>query len=188
MPTATPRFPPRVRRAMLGIACVALAVLALQPPAIQPVAAAPAPAFTGPPSAWLNGGPLDWQQLRGKVVLLDVWTFECWNCYRSFPWLNDLAKRYQDAELQIVGIHSPEFDHEKDPAAVAAKIAEFELHHPVMLDNDMAYWKALGNRYWPAFYLVDKQGVIRYRHVGETHIGSRSANALESTLKKLLAE
>ncbi|MCB1736677.1 MAG: redoxin domain-containing protein [Gammaproteobacteria bacterium] len=180
--------PSWLRRSILTLAIVGLIALLIQPPATSPVAAAPAPAFTGTETDWLNGGPLNWEQLRGKVVLLDVWTFECWNCYRSFPWLNDLAARYADEDFQVIGIHSPEFDREKDRDAVARKIDEFNLHHPVMMDNDFAYWKALDNRYWPAFYLIDKQGVIRYRHVGETHIDSRQANALETQLKQLLAE
>ncbi|MCB1734305.1 MAG: redoxin family protein [Gammaproteobacteria bacterium] len=181
-------FPAWLRRSLLILPLAGLIFLGLQAPVSTSVQAAPAPEFTGSDTDWLNGGPLDWQQLRGKVVLLDVWTFECWNCYRSFPWLNDLEARYAGKDFQVIGIHSPEFDREKDPTAVAAKMREFKLDHPVMLDNDFAYWKALGNRYWPAFYLVDKQGAIRYRHVGETHSGSRQARALEAQLDALLAE
>ena len=127
-------------------------------------------------------------EYRGQVVLIDVWTFGCWNCYRSFPWLNALEARLADAPFQIVGIHSPEFAHERDPAQVRAKIAEFGLRHPVMLDNDFAYWRALGNRYWPAYYLVDKHGDIRELHVGETHEGDARARAIEERIGALLAE
>jgi thiol-disulfide isomerase/thioredoxin len=90
--------------------------------------------------SWVNSAPLRLRDLRGQVVLLDVWTFECWNCYRSFPWLNDLESRLRPEGLRVVGIHSPEYDRERDTAAVAAKTREFGLHHPVMIDNDLAYW------------------------------------------------
>lgn len=140
------------------------------------------------PSAWINGPPLTVAALRGKVVLVDIWTFDCWNCYRSFPWLNSLEKRFSDAPFAVVGIHSPEFDHEHDRQAVMEKTREFELQHPVMLDNDFAFWRALNNRYWPAFYLVDKQGRIRFRHVGETHAGDARAERIEGQIRTLLAE
>lgn len=149
----------------------------------------PLPAFTNPnPAEWFNSKPLKVEDLRGTVVLVDVWTFGCWNCYRSFPWLNSLEARFADEPLQIVGIHSPEFEHEKDPEQVGEKIREFKLHHPVMMDNDFAYWRALGNRYWPAYYLVDKQGVIRNVYVGETHAGDRRARQIEADITALLAE
>jgi thiol-disulfide isomerase/thioredoxin len=149
----------------------------------------PLPAFTATTTDdWLNSAPLRVEDLRGKVVLLDVWTFGCWNCYRSFPWLNALEARLADSPFQVIGIHSPEFAHERDPAQVRAKIAEFGLRHPVMLDNDFAYWRALGNRYWPAYYLVDKHGDIRELHVGETHEGDARASAIEERIGALLAE
>lgn len=149
----------------------------------------PLPEFTNDrPGEWFNGPPLTVADLRGKVVLVDVWTYGCWNCYRSFPWLKSLEKRLAGHDFTVVGIHSPEFDHERDPARVAAKIQEFELHHPVMMDNDFAYWRALRNRYWPAFYLVDKRGVIRHLHVGETHEGDARAQRIEEQILTLLAE
>jgi len=149
----------------------------------------PLPAFTATAAQdWFNSAPLRVEDLRGQVVLIDVWTFGCWNCYRSFPWLNALEGRLAGSSFQIVGIHSPEFAHEHDPAMVGAKIAEFGLRHPVMLDNDFAYWRALGNRYWPAYYLVDKRGDIRELHVGETHEGDARARAIEERIHALLAE
>jgi len=155
-----------------------------------PVAERPAmPEFTNDdPAHWFNSRPLQRKDLLGKVLLIDVWTFDCWNCYRSFPWLNGLEERFAGKDFQVIGIHSPEFDHEADPDKVAAKVREFGLQHPVMMDNDFAYWRALNNRYWPAFYLVDKQGRIRFRHVGETHAGDSRAQAIESDVRKLLAE
>lgn len=149
----------------------------------------PAPQFTQTDAkSWINSEPLKIEDLRDKVVLLDVWTFGCWNCYRSFPWLRDLESRYEDQGLQVIGIHTPEFDHEKNPASVRAKVREFDLHHPVMMDNDMAYWRALNNRYWPAYYLIDKSGTIRALFIGETHQGDRRAKAIESAVVELLKE
>lgn len=148
-----------------------------------------APEFPDRPAEhWINSQPLSIEALRGKVLLLDVWTFECWNCYRSFPWLNSLEKRLADRAFQVIGIHSPEFDRERAPAAVQAKVEQFKLHHPVMIDNDFAYWKALGNHAWPAFYLIDKQGRIRHRFLGETHEGDPQAVRIEARIRELLAE
>lgn len=148
-----------------------------------------APEFTHTTAQeWLNSKPLKITDLRGKVVLIDVWTFGCWNCYRSFPWLNDLTKRYADKGLQVIGVHSPEFAHERDSAAVAQKLREFKLTSPQMLDNDFSYWKALGNKYWPAFYLIDKYGVVQAHYVGETHEGDANARKIEAKIVELLAE
>jgi thiol-disulfide isomerase/thioredoxin len=147
------------------------------------------PEFTTQNAAdWLNSPPLDTAGLRGKVLLIDVWTFGCWNCYRSFPWLKALEGRLAEKPFTVIGIHSPEFDHEKDRTRVLDKIVEFGLKHPVMLDNDFAFWRALNNRYWPAFYLVDKQGVIRFLHVGETHEGDARAIEIERQINVLLGE
>ncbi len=160
------------------------------------VAAAPAlaewqraPEFTQDgPAAWINAEPMRIADLRGRVVLIDVWTFECWNCYRSFPWLRSVEERYGPRGLAVIGIHSPEYERERDPAAVAEKVKEFRLDHPVMIDNDFRYWDALGNRFWPAFYLIDRQGRIRYRFFGETHEGDIRAGQIEAALEHLLAE
>jgi thiol-disulfide isomerase/thioredoxin len=149
----------------------------------------PLPEFTTQsPGHWIQSRPLSVRDLRGKVLLIDVWTFECWNCYRSFPWLNALAARMNADEFEVIGIHSPEYASERQVAAVRAKAVEFGLRHPIMIDNDLRYWAALENRFWPAYYLVDRQGRIRYRFVGETHAGGRQAVAVESAIQKLLAE
>lgn len=149
----------------------------------------PLPEFTTSTAAhWFNSPPLQVADLRGKVLLIDVWTYDCWNCYRSFPWLKMLETDLADQPFQVIGIHSPEFDHEREPDRVKAKIREFGLQHPVMMDNDFAYWQALRNRYWPAFYLVDKQGIIRHLHVGETHAGDARAQGIEEQIRILLAE
>lgn len=149
----------------------------------------PLPEFTSQsPQAWLQSEPLSVQDLRGQVLLLDVWTFDCWNCYRSFPWLNQLAHQYESKGLRVIGIHSPEFDHEKDPDRVLQKAREFKLDHPILIDNDFRYWRALNNHFWPTFYLVDKQGNLRARFIGETHAGDSNAQQIEAMIQKLLAE
>ncbi|MCH5372797.1 MAG: redoxin domain-containing protein [Planctomycetes bacterium] len=149
----------------------------------------PLPEFTQTsPEDWINSPPLRVRDLIGKVLLLDIWTFECWNCYRSFPWLREIEARFKPKGLQVIGIHSPEFERERDPAAVRAKVVEFGLEHPVMIDSDFAYWNALGNRAWPTFYLIDKRGRLRDRFLGETHAGEPQALRIERAVEALLAE
>jgi len=149
----------------------------------------PLPAFTQTTAhEWLNSKPLNRSHLLGKVTLIDFWTFDCWNCYRSFPWLHGVEKKYKPRGFQIIGIHSPEFEHEKIHANIKAKIKEFNITNPVMVDNDMAYWRKMNNRYWPAYYLVDKKGNVRATFIGETHQGSPQGNKIEATIEKLLAE
>lgn len=166
-----------------------LLCVALTAACAQAVDQRPLPEFTTTKADhWFNSPPLKVADLRGQVVLVDVWTYDCWNCYRSFPWLKALEMDLKDEDFQVIGIHSPEFDHEREPDRVAAKIREFMLDHPVMMDNDFAYWQALNNRFWPAYYLVDKKGVIRHLHVGETHIGDARATRIEEQIRNLLAE
>jgi len=138
------------------------------------------------PAAWINSKPLSIEDLRGKVILIDVWTYGCWNCYMSFPWLRALEDKFSEQDFQVIGIHSPEFDHEKERDNVVKKVEEFMLHHPVMMDNNHAYWRSLRNRYWPAYYIVDKKGNIRDALIGETHAGDRNAKKIEKLITKLL--
>ncbi len=148
-----------------------------------------APAFTHTSADdWLNSPPLTWQDLKGNVVLVDIWTFDCWNCYRSIPWLKTVEAKYHDKGLRIIGVHSPELPRERVRANVVGKVAEYGIQHPVMIDNDLSYWSALGNQYWPAFYLVDKQGRIRELFIGETHAGDRNAEGVDKAIQALLAE
>ena len=138
--------------------------------------------------AWLNSPPLRVTDLRGAVLLLDFWTFDCWNCYRSIPWLKAVESQHRSAGLRVVGVHTPEFARERLRANVARKLQEFGITHPVMMDNDFAYWHALQNRVWPAFYLADRQGRVRARFFGETHAGDSQAARIESAIEALLAE
>ncbi len=168
----------------------ALLPLPLNSGSLLPGDQAPAaPAFVETaPANWLNSLPLTWEQLRGKVVLVDFWTFDCWNCYRSFPWLTDLEARLAPSGLQVVGVHSPEFAHEKVTASIIEKAHKFGLTHPIVIDNEMRTWRAFENQYWPAYYLVDRQGRVRARFVGETHAGDDQAQQIEAAITALLAE
>lgn len=183
------RLVPMIATAGLIIALAMLWNRPLESKTLPANNAPEAPEFTQKTAdAWLNSPPLRMQDLRGKVVLLDFWTFECWNCYRSFPWLNGVEKKFASQGLQVIGIHTPEFEHEKSRIRLEEKIDEFKLHHPVMMDNDFAYWRSLSNRYWPAYYLIDKQGRVRALFVGETHAGGAQAQSIEAEIEKLLKE
>ena len=145
------------------------------------------PEFTHLAAAdWINSKPLQLADLRGRVVLLHVWTFECWNCYRSFPWLESVVERFGPRGLVTIGVHSPEFDRERIRDDVVARAKKFGLRHPTMIDNDFSYWRALDNHYWPAWYVVDQQGVIRALIVGEIHSGDRRAAEVEAAIDGLL--
>ncbi|MCE9596552.1 MAG: redoxin domain-containing protein [Spirochaetia bacterium] len=155
----------------------------------SPIHSNPAPEFTHTrESEWINSKPVALSQLRGKVVLIDFWTFQCWNCYRSFPWLRSVEAQFHAQGLQIIGVHSPEFESEKVRTNIEAKVREFGLTHPIMIDTDFSYWNAMNNSYWPAFYLLDKKGVVRASYAGETHIGDSQAKTIEAQIKTLTAE
>jgi cytochrome c biogenesis protein CcdA/thiol-disulfide isomerase/thioredoxin len=125
-----------------------------------------APDFAGV-TQWLNSKPLDIASLRGRVVLIDFWTYTCINCLRTLPYLKAWDERYRDRGLTIVGVHTPEFDFEKDTANVEDAIARNDLKYAVAQDNDYGTWDAWGNQYWPAKYLIDASGQVRYAHFGE---------------------
>ena len=125
-----------------------------------------APSFTGI-DAWINSAPLSLNQLRGRVVLVDFWTFSCVNCVRTVPHLQALDAAYGAAGLVIVGVHSPEFDFEKPVSNVRAAVRRLGVSWPVAVDSGMATWNAYNNNFWPAEYLIDKQGRIAYTNFGE---------------------
>ena len=116
---------------------------------------------------WLNSDPLTLKQLQGSVVLVDFWTYSCVNCVRTFSHLRDWHKRYSDKGLTIIGVHTPEFDFERDEKNVKAAIKRFKLPYPVVLDPDYAIWNLYANRWWPRHFLISKNGSIVYDHVGE---------------------
>jgi thiol-disulfide isomerase/thioredoxin len=107
------------------------------------------------------------KELQGKVVLVDFWTYSCINCIRTLPYLRDWYGKYKDKNFVIVGVHSPEFEFEKSKENVAQAIKDFGLEYPVVQDNNFTIWNAYQNQYWPAHYLIDKNGYIRYVHFGE---------------------
>jgi thiol-disulfide isomerase/thioredoxin len=117
--------------------------------------------------AWLNSGPLRSKSLRGKVVLVNFWTYSCINSLRELPYIKAWAAKYKDAGLVVIGVHSPEFGFEKDPANVKNAVSDFGVTFPVPIDSDHSIWSAFRNEYWPADYLVDAKGLIRYHHFGE---------------------
>jgi thiol-disulfide isomerase/thioredoxin len=125
-----------------------------------------APEFVGITN-WINSEPLTLEGLRGKVVLLDVWTYTCVNCIRTFPFLKQWHARYADDGLVIVGLHAPEFEFEKETKNVVEAAEEHAIVWPIAQDNNFSTWRAYNNRYWPAKYLIDKDGVVRYIHFGE---------------------
>jgi cytochrome c biogenesis protein CcdA/thiol-disulfide isomerase/thioredoxin len=126
----------------------------------------PAPSLAGA-TQWLNGPPLDLADLRGKVVLVDFWTYDCINCRNSLPYVNQWARRYADQGLVVIGMHTPEYAYERIVDNVRQAIKRLDIQHPVAIDNQYRVWNAFGNHYWPAHYFIDSNGRMRYLHVGE---------------------
>ena len=116
---------------------------------------------------WLNSEPLTAEGLRGRVVLVDIWTFSCVNWLRTLPYVRAWAERYRDRGLVVVGVHCPEFGFEHDLDNVRHATRQLGVDYPVVIDNDFAIWQSLENHYWPAVYLVDRDGRIRFHHFGE---------------------
>ena len=141
-----------------------------------------APEFKGITS-YINTNGTKLSDLKGKVVLVDFWTYSCINCIRTLPYLVDWSQTYSDKGLVIVGIHSPEFEFEKNIDNVKQAVARFGIKYPVLLDNDHGTWDAFQNSYWPRKYLVDSEGYIRYDHIGEGGYAET-----ENAIKSLLAE
>ena len=125
-----------------------------------------APELTGI-NGWINSEPLTLESQRGKVVLIDFWTYTCINCIRTLPYIKEWHAKYADKGLVILGVHTPEFEFEKIRENVIDAVEEFGLEYPVLQDNDFGTWNAFENRYWPAKYLIDKDGYVRYTHFGE---------------------
>jgi len=123
------------------------------------------------------------KEIEGKVVLYDIWTYSCINCVRTLPYITAWDDKYSDQGLLIVGIHSPEFEFEKDPENVKMAIEKYGIGYPVVLDNDMETWKAFENKYWPRKYIADHEGYLRYDHIGEG-----SYQETEKVIQKLLKE
>jgi cytochrome c biogenesis protein CcdA/thiol-disulfide isomerase/thioredoxin len=134
-------------------------------------------------TAWLNGDPLAVEQLRGKVVLVDFWTYSCINCIRSLPYVEAWAEKYKDQGLVVIGVHTPEFAFEKKVDNVKGAIGEFKISYPVAVDSNYRIWNAFENQYWPAEYLIDAKGKIRHHEFGEGGYAE-----MERAIQDLLAE
>ncbi len=133
---------------------------------------------------WLNiSQPLTMAQLRGKVVLVDFWTYTCINCIRTLPHVTTWYDKYKDQGFVVIGVHSPEFEFEKNTANVQNAIKQFGIHYPVVQDNNYSIWKSFANEYWPAEYLVDANGMVR-----RTHFGEGEYNEMEEAIQELLIE
>jgi len=132
---------------------------------------------------WLNSAPLGREQLRGKVVLVDFWTYSCINCIRTIPHVRAWSERYAGDGFVVIGVHTPEFAFERDAANVRRAIADFGIRYPVAMDNDWTIWRAFRNRYWPAHYLFDAKGRLRHFHFGEG-----GSDETEAAIRRLLME
>lgn len=132
---------------------------------------------------WLNSGPLNRKSLHGKVVLVDFWTYTCINSLRPLPYVKAWAAKYKDAGLVVIGAHTPEFSFEKQRENVENAVRELKVTYPIAIDSNYAIWRAFNNQYWPAQYLIDGKGRIRYHHFGEGDYA-----ALERVIQELLKE
>jgi cytochrome c biogenesis protein CcdA/thiol-disulfide isomerase/thioredoxin len=133
--------------------------------------------------AWLNSAPLTREGLKGKVVLVDFWTYSCINCLRAIPYVEAWAKKYRSDGLVVIGVHTPEFAFEKDQSNVSKSVRDLKITYPVAIDSNYAIWKAFNNQYWPAHYFIDKQGTIRYHHFGEGEY-DKSEEVIQQLLKE----
>jgi thiol-disulfide isomerase/thioredoxin len=132
---------------------------------------------------WINSDPLRLAHLRGKVVLVEFWTFGCYNCQNVEPYVKNWHDRFKDSGLVVIGMHSPEFGHERVLKNVRNYVREHGIQYAVAIDNDYQTWNSYRNHYWPAMYLIDKKGVIRY-----TRIGEGGYEQTEKEIRGLLAE
>lgn len=166
---------------VVGLVALAFAVASAARPRSGDIESRPAPVIRS--DTWLNSEPLETADLRGKVVLVEFWTFGCWNCHNVEPYLTTWHDRYADQGLVVVAVHTPEFDWEKRVEKLRAYLAEKGIRYPVAIDNDRSIWRAFHNRYWPAMYLIDKTGQIRHVRIGEG-----GYETTQAAIERLLAE
>ncbi len=134
-------------------------------------------------NGWLESSPLNRDALRGKVVLIDFWTYTCINSLRPLPYVKSWAEKYKDAGLVVIGVHTPEFSFEKERPNIEQAMRELKVTYPVAIDSDYNIWRAFDNHYWPAVYIIDGKGRIRYHHFGEGEY-----DVAERVIQKLLME
>jgi thiol-disulfide isomerase/thioredoxin len=169
-----PAFSPR-KKMRVFLAAATAAVLSCAAVSTPPGNAQEAPSIVGSfplkglsgATGWINSKPLKAKQLKGKVVLVDFWTYSCINCLRAVPYVRAWADKYKDDGLVVIGVHSPEFEFEGEMPNVEKAVKKFGITYPVALDSDHAIWNAFHNEYWPAHYFIDATGKVRYEHFGE---------------------
>jgi thiol-disulfide isomerase/thioredoxin len=132
---------------------------------------------------WLNSPELSTESLRGKVVLVDFWTYDCGNCRRALPYVNAWAKKYAADGLVVIGVHTPEYAHEKISANVRQQVRQLGIEYPVAIDSQNRIWNAFHNQFWPAHYLIDARGQVRYSHFGEGSYAEQE-QAIQSLLQE----
>ncbi|MDX1962942.1 MAG: redoxin domain-containing protein [Pirellulales bacterium] len=155
---------------------------------VKPEESSMAPELTGL-RTWFNSEPLELRNLRGKVVLVHFWTFGCINCLRNLPLYNQWQADFAKQGVVIIGVHTPEFDHEADSQAVAEQLKKHKIDYAVATDPDSKTWDAFKNRYWPAIYVIDRQGHIRHRWEGELeHNQAGGDGQIRTLVERLLAE
>ena len=160
------------------------AVLSVKAAEVQPALAdeGPMPDLDGA-VAWLNSPPLKTKSLRGKVVLIDFWTYSCINCLRALPYVEGWSEKYKDKGLVVIGVHTPEFAFEKERSNVEKAVRDLKVSYPVAIDSDYRIWQAFHNEYWPAHYFIDGKGRIRYHHFGEGEY-DESERVIQELLKE----
>jgi thiol-disulfide isomerase/thioredoxin len=174
--------PAMAMKAADTVAAPAMAMKAAAPPAEALPDLGAMPALAGA-TQWLNSPPLTTEALKGKVVLVDFWTYSCINCLREIPYIRAWAEKYRDQGLVVIGVHAPEFAFEKSIDNVRKAVADLKITYPVAIDNDYAIWRAFTNEYWPALYFVDAKGRLRHSHFGEGDY-----DVSERIIQQLLAE
>ena len=143
--------------------------------------AKPAPALKE--GEWINSEALTLEKLKGRVVVVDFWTFGCYNCRNTLPALKKFDEKYREQGLTIIGVHTPEFDYEKETKNVTSNVNKLGIKYPVVTDNEYATWEAYNVHAWPTVFILDKQGRIRFKHIGEGRYDDQ-----EQVIKTLLAE
>lgn len=167
------------------IAAVLMVVVAFAAPASTPTTP---PEFTHHRAAeWLNSDPLTLAKLKGKVVMVEFWAFECVNCLNSHEWVESVADKKGPAGLVVVGVHTPELPDEHSETGVRRAVQRLKIHYPVMVDEDGSYWRALHNQFWPTFYLIGRDGLLYGSFKGEMHVGDARAQQAEQVIDQLLA-
>jgi len=171
--TTTPKQPRRSRffiwftaATFLVLGSVGVFVYLAMVRATGPVSVLSGPAPDVVSDTWLNATPAKISQLRGKVVLVEFWTLSCGSCRELEPYVKQWSERYRNQGLEVISVHAPEFNHERELNSVRARVAQSEIHYPVAIDNDYTNWNRYRNQVWPALYLVDKRGILRHRKIG----------------------